>query len=171
MKALWTFIPCLALFGILLSACERPIGTTREKPVDIDTLVASLEKDSLFRRFDGYLISPRGVNSYLFEGPDSAAFYWVTYDSRGPNYMRIRPGTWIQIDSQSRLDSCRDKAYELITIMKRLGIQVINSQKGFVCGIDDSLSLIHHPDTSAIELDPRFFEDQRRVNKDFVVYK
>jgi hypothetical protein len=157
---------------ILFSACKQLIEPTQ--------LALSLEKDSLYKKFDGYVLSPRSGDVYIFLSQDPFVDYFIEYDSRGPSYISIGPTYTHYQDSIRQVDSVLfhqrneyyiGKAYELITIMKSFGIEAVNSVATFDCKINDSLNLRYYPDTSSHILDPHIFIDQKRIDKYFIVYK
>jgi hypothetical protein len=154
--------------------------TDTSTTTDPNSLAAALEKDSLFKKFDGYAVLPRDLNIYFFMGREPFAGYYLTYDSRGAEYMTFAQHYNHYQDSIKIVDSVTylkknklymEKAYELITIMKSLKMYWVNSQGTFECLFNDSLRLRYYPDTDSITLDPRIFENIKRIDRNFICYQ
>ena len=174
-------------FLLLLNGCDfsKEHLSKIRKDTDVETLVAELTKDSLYKTFEGFTITPRSWyhNVFLFfREEEPKIFYWLTYDSRGVDFFKIEKNEIegntkliMEYDSSNYLQLERDylqKAYELISIMKELNIRsAIGDRWHFSFSFNDSsnLTYIKEPD----KLDTTFFRLYKNVkwlDSNFVTY-
>ncbi|MCB9211767.1 MAG: hypothetical protein H6609_20590 [Ignavibacteriales bacterium] len=127
------------------------------KDTDVHTLYKELSKDSLFKVFEGFSVTPRSWydNVFIFfRNDDPKVFYWLTYDARGPEHFKIDK---VEKESNRKLIMEHDsinfmqieenyfkKAFELISIMKKLQIRsAIGDSWHFRFSFNDSSNLAY----------------------------
>ena len=187
MKKLFNVVSTVLICLVFLNGCElskEHVNKIR-KDVDAHRLVASLRKDSLFKKFNGYGVTPRDeyYNIYIFSiGKNPNISYWLKYDPRGPEYFDIdkleREKNLLLIKKLYPTDYLEkekfylQKAFELITILKRLDIKWANAEFGkFQCSFNDSSRLMYVKKSDILDSSfYRFHKNIKWIDSNFVTY-
>ncbi len=172
-KSIIIFILLYVMFGCEFS--DEHLAKIR-KDTNAETLVKELSKDSLFKSFEGFTITPRSWydNIFIFfRNEDPKIFYWLTYSPKGVDYFKISKSELeqnrkiiMEYDSLNYLSLEREyleKAYRLISVVKKLNIRVATGDSwhyGF--SYNDSSHLIYVKEP--LELDSMFYRLHKNIN-------
>jgi hypothetical protein len=153
------------------------------KLIDPNVLVSKLRKEELIETFKNYTIVPRNksTNSYIFSHTKNPQIdYYLGYDEKGPEYFKMNNDSKkkiLEILRKNNPNNYKIKnteylndAYTLITAMKILNIQNVNSIKN-VCyfTFNNYQELIYIDDSSKIdERLTKRIKDFKRIDKNFL---
>ena len=161
------------------------LSKNNRKNTDAYTLVKELRKDNVFHKFDGFGVTPRdeASNIYIFWRDEAPRIeYWINYDPKGYKYFKIDED---QLEKNLSIIKQTDsinynilnqeylsKAYELISIMKKLNIEKVNASFGkFYCSFNDSSRLMYLENSNTLDSTfYRTYKDYKWIDKNFLLY-
>lgn len=181
MKRLLFFIIPILLINYYFVGCEF----NYRKNTDAYSLVKALRQNNLYTKFNGFSVTPRdeATNLYIFWRDEKPKIeYWLKYDSRGPEYFYIDENQveenisiikeFDSIDYNKRNDEYLTKAFELISILKRLDIRWAGAPYGkFNCSFNDSTRLSYIE--KGVGLDSSFYRSHKEyewIDSNFITY-
>ena len=164
-----------AIFIILIAL----LGCVIQHETTAEHLVAELRKDNLYQKFEGYGVTPRDENIYLFSrSKEPGIYHWINYSKNGTQIVDFNKlitdssNDTIAIFNTDDSLNILKKSYELITILKDLNIRWGSGEKGYFQFLfNDSVRLTYVENRN--DLDSSFYQlrdSLRWIDDNFAVH-
>ena len=174
----------IVLFGILSFGCNSDEGDLSpiRKNTTPEILVKALRKDSLFKEFNGYSITPRDERSNIYlvsRNKEFRIYHWIKNTSNGAQYLQFhktykddKNNIVKQLTPYDSLEIL-NKAHQLIDILKKLNLRWVNGEFGkFDCSFNDSTRMIYVQNKNKLDSTfYKFHKNLRWIDSNFVTYE